>query len=548
MRRFSPLVVSWLIAWSPSALAQTALHTLDGAVGYHFGQSVSDAGDINGDGFGDIIIGAPDASPNGAKSGTAVVISGADGSTLMTIEGEMVLDRLGHSVSAAGDVDGDGVPDVIVGVIGDDDNGDNSGSARVHSGANGSQLYIFRGNSQFDGFGWSVGKAGDYNNDGFGDVIVGAPNEAGGGAAYVYSGADGSLLDTLFVGFFHTGTSVAGIGDVNGDNHDDVIVGARYADSATVFSGADGSILHEFNAPDTQLGFSVDGAGDVNGDGTPDVIVGAPSFNGLGVERGSATVYSGLDWSVLHEFVGAQDESWFGSSVSGAGDVDGDGFADVVAGNFENDLIGIRGFAKVYSGATGAVLLDLEGEYLGDRFGWSVSSAGDVDGDGRSDVVISAPDFDEGNPVDFDWGRVVVVRLDTALGTNYCTPAIANSTGVPAEISAIGSELVSGNNVTLHATSLPQNQFGYFLASQGQDFIANPGGSAGNLCLANPLGRFAALIASSGPEGSLSISVDLADIPLLGPVGIGETWNFQCWFRDVGGTNNFSDAASILFQ
>jgi len=133
-------------------------------------------------------------------------------------------------------------------------------------------------------------------------------------------------------------------------------------------------------------------------------------------------------------------------------------------------------------------------------------------------------------------------------GTTYCSPAIANSTGLPALLKVTGSDVVADNDLTLRACNLPQNQFGYFLASQLQGFVPLAGGSQGNLCLGQPLGRFAALIQSSGSTGEISIEVDLTNIPLLGPVAQGDTFNFQCWYRDVGSNSNFSDAVEVVFR
>jgi len=149
----------------------------------------------------------------------------------------------------------------------------------------------------------------------------------------------------------------------------------------------------------------------------------------------------------------------------------------------------------------------------------------------------------------YELGDIAIPTL-AEVGTAYCNPAVVNSTGVPAVISALGSDVVAQQSFLLKATELPPNKFGYFLASEGQALIANPGGSQGNLCLAQPLGRFAAQIQNSEANGEISIPVDLSAIPLLGTVMPGDTFNFQCWYRDnnPGSTSNFSDAVSVNFQ
>jgi len=139
------------------------------------------------------------------------------------------------------------------------------------------------------------------------------------------------------------------------------------------------------------------------------------------------------------------------------------------------------------------------------------------------------------------------------IGTNYCGPANFNSTGQSAVISASGSTKASYNFVTLTAAKLPPNVFGYFLNSDVQGFTPFPPGSNGNLCLGGGIGRHARQIANSGPAGELVIDVDLKVLPRPGgphSVIAGETWNFQCWFRDnhAGSTSNFTDAVSVLFE
>jgi hypothetical protein len=143
-----------------------------------------------------------------------------------------------------------------------------------------------------------------------------------------------------------------------------------------------------------------------------------------------------------------------------------------------------------------------------------------------------------------------------SLGTTYCTPAVANSTGNSGEITATGSTMVSNNDVTLEASSLPNNSFGFFLCSRMQGMVPQPGGSQGVLCLGGSIGRYvgAGQIMNSGSTGSFSLVLDLNTIPQ--PAGAvaavaGDVWNFTCWHRDnVGGTptSNFTNAVEITFQ
>jgi len=141
------------------------------------------------------------------------------------------------------------------------------------------------------------------------------------------------------------------------------------------------------------------------------------------------------------------------------------------------------------------------------------------------------------------------------LGTNYCT-ANNNSTGTTGLMTATGSAVVANNNLTLSATRLSLNSFGFFLTSRTQGFVANPGGSSGNLCVGGAIGRFVGpgQIKNSGTTGGINLAINVNAMPTpVGPVAAvaGETWNFQAWHRDsVAGnpTSNFTNGLALLFQ
>ncbi|MCI0330290.1 MAG: FG-GAP-like repeat-containing protein [candidate division Zixibacteria bacterium] len=407
------------------------LHQKNGSAPEAFGSSIAGVGDVNGDGKADFVVGNPLANPDGfSKVGAIYVYSGADGDLLYQVDGVSPEGGFGYSVAQTGDLDGDSKSDLIVGAPYTSPNAKfQAGSVFILSGSNGSTMLQKDGAAQLDYFGTSVAGAGDVNNDGKTDFMVGATGtDVGGhpnaGSVFVYSGTDGSPLfrkdGSSMSEFF--GTSVAGTGDVDGDGYADFVIGTPYAEdpdsaqsfnsgAAFVYSGRDGSLLFNFQSDkeDDNLGYSVSGAGDVNGDGRSDFVVGVPHINNIGPsDVGRAIIYSGGDGSALWILHGDAVGDYFGTSVAGTGDVDGDGKGDVAVGAFgaENGGQFQAGAAFVFSGADGALLFRLNGARAYDRMGVPVAGAGDVNADGYADFIISAPQADTGRGQVFVYGLV----------------------------------------------------------------------------------------------------------------------------------------------
>ncbi|MCE7060500.1 FG-GAP-like repeat-containing protein [Dyadobacter sp. CY343] len=417
---------------SQIGISATPVSTLESnQAGAQFGSNVASAGDVNGDGYSDVIVGAVTYDNGNADEGGAFVwlgeAKGIDMVTSSKLETSQAGSSMGNSVANAGDVNGDGFEDILVGAPFYDNGQVDEGVVFLYHGSPDgvldNQIVVSYGNQSNAFFGHSVSTAGDINGDGYDDIVIGAPGFTEGqnleGGVFVYFGSQTGIDEnSVFIiesdqVLARLGKSVSAAGDVNGDGFADIVLGAYLYDNgqddegvAFVHYGSKNGIdisqatMLESNQSNSQFGVSVAGAGDINGDGFGDVMVGAYLYDNGQVNEGAAFIFHGSSTGMVSMPAKIlevnQQNAKMGISVSSAGDVNGDGFFDVIVGvpHYANGQLD-EGLATVFYGSTSGKFEDpplkLELNYAAARLGWSVSTAGDINGDGYGDVLVGAP-------------------------------------------------------------------------------------------------------------------------------------------------------------
>jgi len=521
------LALAGLAAAAPAQ--SVGLHLTGQGTNSDFGAAVALVDDLDGDGVDDVLVGAPRSDLQGDKAGSVFLHSGADGSLIRQHHGAAA-HKLGISVAAFPDLDGDGTGDYAASAQRDNSSGLLSGYVRLWSGADGSLIREFQSASTWDRFGALVVNPGDIDGDGTADLLVSAPNDdwqgPGSGAVRIYSGADGSLLQTQYGRdpWDLFGTSACAVGDVDGDGRAAFAVGSPRAatpgpasGAVQVFSGRTGAELRRFQGrPGDVLGVSVCTVGDFDGDGLGDLASGGvDDFSSLTQRPGVVRVYSLANGQEITSFVHDRNTEGFGLAVAGLVDGNGDGYGELLVGAPHSGLVGANGLAsgsaRLYSGRSGRRSFEVNGDSPQDHLGTGLAPAGDFNGDGRDDFLVGEPG---GNPN----GDVYLYLQDP-----------------PLPITAVN--LVAGQTAEVRLDGgTPGVRVDFFYSLAG--FGVTEYGSGVSLDLAPPAAQLGDTIVDAAGTARVSLTV---------PAGVSgrRVW-FQAWHWQGGATppGRASDAAT----
>jgi hypothetical protein len=417
------------------------------------GYSGDSAGDVNGDGYDDVIVGAYGYDGAQVDAGLAQVYLGGPGglasSPVWSMEGDLAGAGFGFNASSAGDVNADGYDDIIVSAWRRDGEYPDEGRVYVYhgspSGPEATPAWWADGGQEGSNFGVIVNGAGDVNGDGFDDAIVAAPlyddTEGDVGRVWIYRGSENGLeasaswIRTGDQAGARLGTTANTAGDVNGDGYGDVVVGAKFYDGgdvdegrAWVFHGGPSGVesspaaMLEVDASGARFGSVGGGAGDVNADGYDDVIIGASHYGDTAVLdeetfEGRAFLFNGSGSGVETEYSWSYESdqafaylSAGHRSIGGAGDVNEDGIDDLVVGAYGfRTTRTVEGRVWVFHGSASGPSTDPDwgksGLATDEGLGILAASAGDTNGDGISDLLMGASDHNDEHT---DEGRAIV--------------------------------------------------------------------------------------------------------------------------------------------
>lgn len=365
-----------------------------------FGWIGRNIGDVDGDGVMDITSSAPTSNEGASGAGKVYVHSGKTGDLIWSYAAKEANGQLGMSIEAAGDVNQDGIPDVVAGAP-------YVNKTWVFSGYDGEVIYEWQGSDNKGAFGRGVRGVGDVNDDGYDDVLIGEPYQIWGvplnsdnvehaGKVYLYSGRDGTVIqewvgETIGDGF---GTALGG---KTTDGKPILMVGApgvANGGKVYVYHGIKKKTTFTIEADDTGRrlgGMFMSVVGDVDGDGQQDVYASDFANAALGNSTGRAYVHSGKNGKQLYVFTGEGPGEGFGIGVADAGDTNNDGYDDLVIGAWQHaSSAPSGGKVYVYSGKDGRELRTLTGQVVGETLGFDATGIGDVNGDGIVDLLLTS--------------------------------------------------------------------------------------------------------------------------------------------------------------
>ena len=569
-------VLLTLLLVQPS-LAQAPAWTAYGeSAGDSLGFALCSAGDWNSDGVGDLLIGSPGVDGMGPDTGRITLFSGATSAKLFEVDGLNSGDRAGRSVAALGDINGDGVGDFAYGAPTRSVSGPQSGGAFLISGADSSVIFSWEGATPFGVFGFSVANAGDLDGDGRNDLLVGAPNEdpAGpdSGAVYAFSTGTFNALHTLSGANAGDkfGSTLISVGDTDLDAIPDFLVGSPdepsggilAAGSARLYSGADASSLGAWfgvNA-DARYGAALSPIGDRDSDGRADFAIGAPGdISGGGPACGRVELRSGLNGSLFLGMNGAPGTA-LGASLSALGDINSDGVCDLLVGAPDAP---IGGAALMFSGLNAALLGVIQPSAEPNaQFGHAVASLSQASAVGPPQWAASAPFGDLGTSNDH--GAVTLYSDSIQLGEIFCRGdgsaapcpcgntgpldhGCANGDGTGAHLRATGSSSTQSGNLHFLATTLPPGQPA--LLYTGVNRIQSGQGVGfgdGLRCTGGAVFRLGVRFAD--PAGGAEWGAPFSSTPW----SAGTTRHFQAWYRNTptpacGSGFNLSNGYTVVF-
>lgn len=572
------------------------------------GNAIASAGDIDGDGRDDLLVGAPEPSTLGV-SGRAVIYSGA---ALATGLGPVILvdhrgsslspDQFGKAVAGGADLQGDGIPEYLVGAPASDGHGGmmaNSGSVYVFSGHSASPLAVVDGTANI-GLGSAVAFVGDINGDGYEDIGASgtastAPPGTICGVVKIISGEwivatsqQRAPLTPMLLRELHGdsagdrfGHALCGLGDLDSDGHGEIAANAQdgWGGYTRIHSGLTGL---EFARVGPGLvgdrrGYALAALGDVDGDGLMDLGLTAPGTQNspsapYGLERGLVEVVSGA-WlrdkalgvppshaPFLHRLWGDRDFMGLGTSLAAAGDVDSDGSADffVSAAGRRADNQRPPGLLLI-SGATGQLIRRWSAA-PGNNWSWNVASLGDMDADGQREFAVADP-FGQGGQglVDIRPGNEVSLATTycfgqgCACGLDEAWSGCRNSTSEGGSLHIVsGSASTSTDDLAVRMDGIPALQPGVLVMGFSSSTSSFGNGRA---CIqTSNMQRFGVVVANQVGVSNFAVglvSYSQQNFPIWAGISAGQTWHFQGWYRDPAAacsdTHNLTNALGVAF-